>query len=95
MFDKNRADKIETDRDNLRMFVWMSVITLVFAILVWLGLCNHVWHRRLPRSGVTHRLHLFRIHLRLNRLSARAPIQAMPTTKALSITAAIKVSPIP
>jgi len=42
MFDKNRADKIETDRDNLRMFVWMSVITLVFAIPVWLGLCNHV-----------------------------------------------------
>jgi hypothetical protein len=42
MFDKNRADKIETDRDNLLMFVWMSVITLVFAILVWLGLCNHV-----------------------------------------------------
>ena len=42
MFDKNRADKIETDRNNLLMFVWMSVITLVFAILVWLGLCNHV-----------------------------------------------------
>jgi hypothetical protein len=28
MFDKNRADKIEKDQDNLRMFVWMSVITL-------------------------------------------------------------------
>ena len=29
---------------------------------------------------MTHRLHLFRIHLRLNRLSARAPIRKDPLT---------------
>jgi hypothetical protein len=26
---------------NLRMFVWMTVIAFVVAILVYLGLCNH------------------------------------------------------
>jgi hypothetical protein len=34
--------KAEADRDQLRLFVWMTVITFVLAILVWLGLCNHV-----------------------------------------------------
>jgi hypothetical protein len=42
LLDKDYADKIEADRDSLRMFVWMSAIALVFAILVWLGLCNHI-----------------------------------------------------
>jgi hypothetical protein len=43
MLDKDRTEKrIEADRADLRMFVWMSVITFVVAILVWLGLCNHV-----------------------------------------------------
>ena len=33
--DPDRVDKrIVADRDSLRMFVWMNVITLVFAILV-------------------------------------------------------------
>ena len=41
MLDKDRADKA-TDQNDLRMFVWMSMITLVFAMPVWLGLCNHV-----------------------------------------------------
>jgi hypothetical protein len=40
--DKDRTDKrTEADRADLRMFVWMSVITFVLAILVWLGLCDH------------------------------------------------------
>jgi hypothetical protein len=40
--DKDRTDeRIEADRADLRMFVWMSVITFVLAILVWLGLCDH------------------------------------------------------
>ena len=43
MFDKECADKaIKADRVDLRAFVWMSLIALVFAILLWLGLCNHV-----------------------------------------------------
>ena len=34
--DKDRTDKrTEADRADLRMFVWMSVITFVLAILVW------------------------------------------------------------
>jgi hypothetical protein len=43
MLDKDCADKmIEADRNNLRMFIRMSVIAFAFAILVWLGLCNHI-----------------------------------------------------
>ena len=43
MLDKDCTDKMtEADRETLRMFVWMSAITFVVAILVWLGLCNHV-----------------------------------------------------
>jgi len=42
MLNKDRAQRIEADRGNLQAFVWMSAIALVFAILVWLGLCNHI-----------------------------------------------------
>ena len=43
VFNKDDADKtIEANRADLRAFVWMSGIALVFAILLWLGLCNHV-----------------------------------------------------
>jgi len=38
MLDKDRTQRIEADRANLQAFVWMSVIALAFAILVWLGL---------------------------------------------------------
>jgi hypothetical protein len=39
--DKDRTDKMtEADRADLWTFVWIGVITLVFTILVWLGLCN-------------------------------------------------------
>jgi hypothetical protein len=42
--DKNcTTDKMtEADRADLWTFVWIGAITLVFTILVWLGLCNHV-----------------------------------------------------
>jgi hypothetical protein len=40
--DKDRTDETTgADRAELRMFVWMSVITFVLAMLVWLGLCDH------------------------------------------------------
>ena len=43
MNDKDCADKTNAaDRDSLRMFVWMSMIAFAFAVLAWLGLCNHI-----------------------------------------------------
>jgi hypothetical protein len=43
MFDNNRADEMtDANRAELRSFVWMTGIAIVFAILLWLGLCNHV-----------------------------------------------------
>jgi hypothetical protein len=42
MLDKDRVQRIKADRANLQAFVWMSVIALAFAMLMWLGLCNHI-----------------------------------------------------
>src|SRR5262249_40981462 len=56
-------------------------------------LCHQRWSPKIEAYSAVC-LRLFRIYLRLNRLSARAPTQAMPIMNALRIKAAINVSPI-